>query len=116
VSNADNAIKAATSVARDIAEGRLDPAALEAQAAEECRQLFGTVVGRDDPLWGLHVDIARQVLAGGGIPAGELQEWAAVARSREHVDERPAEGGDTPQAAPSLDAEIREATEQVRRQ
>ena len=51
-------------------------------AADECRDLFGVVDGPNDALWSLHVGIARQVLALGGVPADELSEWIAVARSR----------------------------------
>ncbi|GAB1811844.1 flagellar hook-length control protein [Mycobacterium sp. MUNTM1] len=76
----DDVIKAAASIARDAAEDRLSPADLEHQAAMECRALFGTVAGPDDPLWPLHVDIARQVLALDGVPSDELAEWLAVAR------------------------------------
>lgn len=75
-----DAIDAAMSVAEDVAEGRLDPAALEAQAVAELRDLFGTVVCEGDPLWPLQVDVCRQVLALSGIPATELQEWAAAHR------------------------------------
>jgi hypothetical protein len=78
----DTTIKAAMAVARDVAEGRLDPDELGQAAADECRQLVGTVVGSTDALWPLHVDIARQVLALGGVSADELTEWAAVARRR----------------------------------
>lgn len=78
----EDAIKAASSLARDIADGGLSPSDLEAQAVAECRELFGTVAGPDDPLWELHRDIARQVLALDGVPADELAEWLAVARQR----------------------------------
>lgn len=77
-----DAIKAASSIARDVADGRLSPAALEQQAASECRELFGTVAGPGDPLWALHLDVARQVLALDGVPADELAEWLAVTRHR----------------------------------
>lgn len=77
-----DAIKAATSVARDIADGGLSPSDLERQAVAECRELFGSVAGPDDPMWELHRDIARQVLALDGVPADELAEWLAVARQR----------------------------------
>lgn len=77
-------VDAAMSLAEDIATGRLDPAALDAAAVAEARALFGRVEGADDPLWELHVDIARQVLAvGGGLPADELAEWLAVTRAAE---------------------------------
>jgi hypothetical protein len=59
----DDAIKAAASVARDAAEGRLSPAALQEQAVAECRALFGTVVSPGDPLWELHIEVCRAVLA-----------------------------------------------------
>lgn len=79
----DTTIKAAMAVAKDVAEGRLDPADLDAMVAEESRAAFGTAVGPQDPLWPVQVDVARQVLALGGLPADELSEWAAVARRRE---------------------------------
>ncbi|MHC9292028.1 flagellar hook-length control protein [Mycobacterium sp. LTG2003] len=80
-------VDAAMTLAEDIATGRLDPAALDAAAAAEARALFGRVEGPGDPLWELHVDVARQVLAvGGGIPANELAEWAAVYRLAEGVE------------------------------
>ncbi|BBZ64509.1 hypothetical protein [Mycolicibacterium monacense] len=77
-----DAVDAAMSVAQQIAEGRLDPATLQQQAVAECRALAGEVSGPDSPLWSLQVDIARQVLSLGGIPATELAEWAAVFRRR----------------------------------
>ncbi|MBF9319831.1 hypothetical protein [Mycobacteroides chelonae] len=79
-------IRAATSVARDVSDGKLDPATLESQLAEELRDLFGTVVGEDDPLWPLQTEVARGVLAAGGLDASELSEWAAVAHRRENPD------------------------------
>jgi hypothetical protein len=75
----EDAIKAAMSLGRDLAEGRIDPAALDAELIARCRETVGTVVGSDDPLWLLQVDIARQVLSLGGVPADELAEWLAVA-------------------------------------
>jgi hypothetical protein len=77
-----DAIDAAMSVAEDVAESRLDPAQLDQAVADECRDLFGTVVGDGDPLWELHTDVARQAIALGALSANELQEWLAVARSR----------------------------------
>ncbi|MCH9735721.1 MAG: flagellar hook-length control protein [Actinomycetia bacterium] len=70
-------ITAAMGVARDAAEGRLDPGELEAAAVEECRQLMGQVIV-DGPMWNLQLETARAVLAAGGIPATELREWTAV--------------------------------------
>jgi hypothetical protein len=77
-----DAIDAAMSVAEDVAESRLDPAALDQAVADECKALFGTVVGPGDSLWPLHVDVARHALALGALTADELSEWLAVARSR----------------------------------
>jgi hypothetical protein len=74
------AIKEAMSVANDLTEGRLDPVDLERQALDECRRLFGTVTGPENPLWSLHVEVCRQVLALRGIPANELSEWLGRAR------------------------------------
>lgn len=78
------AVDAALVVAEDIAEGRLNAVELERAAVEECRQLVGRVIGPDDPLWSLQVDVARQCLAvGGWITADELVEWVAVYRAVE---------------------------------
>ncbi|OPX12488.1 hypothetical protein [Mycobacterium sp. AT1] len=79
----EDAIKAASSVARDVADGRLTPADMEAQLETELRALVGNVVGPDDPLFALQVEIARGVLAVGGVPVDELREWAAVMARRE---------------------------------
>lgn len=83
----EDVIKSAAAVARDAAEGRLSSAELDQAVADECRELFGIVAGPDDPLWPLHVDIARQVLAAGGLPAAEAAEWAAVLKRREQQAE-----------------------------
>lgn len=79
----EDAIKAAMSVARDIAEGRLDPAALAAVTAEEQRAAFGRVAGPGDELWPLHEDITRQSIALGAMTTDELAEWVAVRRTVE---------------------------------
>lgn len=75
------------SVASDVTEGLLDPAALEAEVIKECRQLVGKVIGPDDPVWELQCEIARGVLAAGGIPGDELAEWAAVQRQSEPLQD-----------------------------
>lgn len=80
-------IKAAMAVARDIADAKLDPADLTAEFVADARSLFGVVVRPDDPLWPLQLDVARQVLDLGGVPADELAEWLTVARRRETGDE-----------------------------
>lgn len=96
-----DAIDAAMAVAEDVAEGKIEPAALDQAVAGECRELFGTVVGDGDPLWDLHIDVCRQALALGALTADELSEWLAVARSRvgERVD-TPEEPNDPPLALP----------------
>lgn len=81
------AVDAAMTLAEDVVTGRLDPAALDAAAAAEARALFGRVEGPGDPLWELHVDVFRQVLAvGGACSADELSEWVAVYRQAEGVE------------------------------
>jgi len=85
----EDAIKAASSVAREIADGKLDPAALEAEMLTELRDLFAVVVEEHDPLWPLQVDVARQVVSRGGIPTDEMAEWLAVQRRRENPDAEP---------------------------
>ena len=82
------AIGAAMSVAKDLAEGRLSTDQLQAETADVCRALVGTVVGPDDAsgLWELQLEIARGILAVRGIPADELVEWLAVARRGATVD------------------------------
>jgi hypothetical protein len=78
------AVTAALAIAEDVTAGQLDPLALQAAAVQECRELFARVAGPEDPLWAVHVDVARQVLAvGGGIPVDELAEWVAVYRAAE---------------------------------
>ncbi|HTQ21972.1 flagellar hook-length control protein [Mycobacterium sp.] len=89
-----DAVTAALDLAEDIGEGWLDPAELDAELAEQCRQLFGTVTGPDDPLWPLHADVARQVLAAGGVSVDELSEWSAILRLRAQGDETPPKGPD----------------------
>ncbi|MDM2099593.1 flagellar hook-length control protein [Mycobacteroides abscessus] len=97
-----DAIEAAMSVANDVASGKLDPEHLEQQAVTELRDLVGTVVGEDDPLWPLQVQIANGVLAAGGVPTDELSEWLAVQRRRDGVETEPLsapvpiDGTDTP--------------------
>lgn len=83
MTTAENIIDAAMNLATEAAEKRLSPADLAAAVEQECRELFGSVAGPEDPLWPLHVDVARQVLAAGGIPTGELTEWLAVTQRRD---------------------------------
>lgn len=83
MTTAEHVITAAMDLAKDIAEGRRSAASVEADAVEACRELFGVVHGPEDPLWSLHVDVARQVLHAKGFSSDELAEWLAVARTRE---------------------------------
>jgi hypothetical protein len=78
-------IKAAMGVARDIAEGRLAGGQVDAEAVSACRALAFTVVDSSDPLWPDQCEVARQIIAAGGIPANELSEWLAVQRRRDGV-------------------------------
>lgn len=80
-------VDAALSVAEDIADGRLQPSQLDGEVASLCREMFAHVIGADDPLWELQVEVARGVLAVGGVPANELAEWLAVTRQAEGVEE-----------------------------
>lgn len=98
----EDVIRAAASVGRDVAEGKLAPAALSAAVTDECRELFGAVVGPADPLWAVHLDVARQVLALGGLSADELSQWAAVARSRD-TDAEPSRAVTPPDGRAELD-------------
>ncbi|SON63377.1 hypothetical protein MSIMFI_04907 [Mycobacterium simulans] len=113
MTTAQDIIKAAMSIAKDVTaaaeQGRFDPADLNAELVVTCRELFGTVAGEGDPLWPLHVDIARQVLALDGVSADELSEWLAVLQRRAEGDtalqgpdipaqtESPASGSHSPQ-------------------
>jgi hypothetical protein len=104
------AVTAALAIAEDVTAGRLDVAALDQAALAECRELFGRVDGPEDPLWPLHVDVARQVLAvGGGVGVDELAEWVAVYRAQaaeaELVAAPPDRGPSWIEAALAEDAE-----------
>ena len=96
-----DAIAAALSVAEDVANGTLDPTALEHQLTEELRQLVGTVVGPGDPLFELQCEVARGVLAAGGIPHPELSEWTAVMRRRAGEAAAPSNDPPTPVSSAS---------------
>ena len=97
-------VVSALAIADAVAHDRMSPIELEAAAVEQCRELFGTVYGPEDPLWELHVSVVRQVLGFGGVPADELAEWTAVQRRREGkpvvepevswIERALAEGGD----------------------
>jgi|GEM_PF-5607657 len=84
-----DAINGALSIADDVAQGRISPEDLEAQAVAELRELFGTVVGEGDPLFALQQEVCRGVLAVDGIPADELSEWLAVSRAKAGVPDPP---------------------------
>lgn len=65
-------------LAEDVSAGSVDPAALNAELVQKCRELFGRVVGGGDPLFEPQVAVANQALATGAVPATTLREWAAV--------------------------------------
>lgn len=91
------AITSAMTVAQDVADGRVSATDLEQVAVAECRRLFATVIGGDDPLFGLQVEVARRVLDRGGLSVDELAEWVTVLRRREdavRASERDADGLD----------------------
>lgn len=102
ITTTEDAIRAASSVARDVADGKLSPADLERQAVAELQQLVGTVVGPDDPAWPVQLDVCRQVLALGGVPADELQEWLAVAHHRAGEPVSQPDPDETPPTVESL--------------
>ncbi|BBZ08296.1 hypothetical protein MDOR_24650 [Mycolicibacterium doricum] len=96
-----DAAEAVAVLMREVTEGRLTAAAMADRAADRCREVFGTCDGPTDPLWPVHVDVCRAVLGHGGLPAAELAQWAAVARSREN----PGAVGDNPPAPSSSASE-----------
>ncbi|BBY84693.1 flagellar hook-length control protein [Mycolicibacterium tokaiense] len=102
ITTASDVVTAAMGIAKDAAEGRLGPTDLEAELQVELRNLLGVVVGPDDPAWPVQLDVARAVIAAGGIPTDELSEWVAVQRRRERPDEvDPAQTPPEPVSAPS---------------
>jgi hypothetical protein len=100
-----DAVSAALDLAEDIGSGKANPAELDRELVDTCRSLLGTVAGPDDPLWPLHVDVARQVLAAGGVPVDELQEWAAVLRQRGQDCQTPAGSRNVPTEVDSAASE-----------
>jgi hypothetical protein len=84
------AVDAVLTIAGDLQEGRIDVTQLDAETLAEGRKLFGTVVGPDNPLWPLQVDVARQCVSIGALSVDELAEWVAVFRAR---DPQPATAG-----------------------
>jgi hypothetical protein len=114
VTTTDDMIKSATSIAREVAEGRLSPADLERQAVQELSALMLVEPDANTELWQLQTEVARRVLARGALPADEVAEWAAVQRRRENPDAdtdsiavaavvalEPSEGPDVPQVQDS---------------
>lgn len=102
MTNRRETIDAALGLAGDISEGKIDPVDLDAELVAKCRELCGTVVGPQDPLWPLQIGIARSVLAVGGLDADELSEWTAVARRRAAEPPKPVappDAADRPESA-----------------
>ncbi len=86
VTTTQDAIKAATSIARDIADGKLTPNALERQVVAELSKLALEPAEPGTEMAALRIEIARRVLAEGGISACEVAEWLAVQRRRDNPD------------------------------
>ncbi|MCB0924954.1 MAG: flagellar hook-length control protein [Mycobacterium sp.] len=82
---------AALDLAQEIHDGKVSVANLESELTDAARALVGVVVGPDDPLWPVQIDVARQVLASGGLSADEVAEWLAVLRRRAGDAQTPAE-------------------------
>lgn len=76
-------VRAALGLAEDMVAGKVQPEDLHPKAVAMAREVVGLVIGPQDPMWVLQCDIARQVIALGGIPANELGEWTAVFRQAE---------------------------------
>ncbi len=93
----EDIIKASMSLARDAAEGRVSAPALDTELLAACRSLVGTVVGEADPLFDLQRDIARQVLACGGLSLDELREWETVLDQRSNGPESLSEAVEPPE-------------------
>jgi hypothetical protein len=68
----------------EVSEGRLTAATMADRAVQRCREVFGQCDGPTDPLWPVHVDLCPAVLGHGGLPASELAQWLAVARSHQN--------------------------------
>ncbi|MDF0532528.1 hypothetical protein P0W64_15065 [Tsukamurella sp. 8F] len=74
----------------EVDAGTTTAANLEAELAETMRAEFGIVGGgSDDPLWSLHLDVARQFIAAGGLTSAELREWLSVRLRAENGGARP---------------------------
>lgn len=101
----EDVITAAASIARDAAEGRLDPADLERHAVTELRALFAEVDGPEHPAWDVQTDVARQAIALGALTADELSECAAVMRRRAGETSFEPIPNETPPAPESLASE-----------
>jgi len=82
-SGLDPVADAALILAKAAAEGHVSIDVVEQAAEQRCRALFGSVAGPGDPLWELHVEVARQAISLGALSASELGEWQAVIRQRE---------------------------------
>ncbi|OBF93051.1 hypothetical protein A5773_20095 [Mycobacterium sp. 852014-52450_SCH5900713] len=89
-----DAVDAVAVLMTEVSEGRLTADTMADRAAARVREVFGQCDGPADPLWPVHVDLCRQVLGHGGLPAAELAQWLSVARSREN----PSRPGDYPLA------------------
>ena len=62
-------------LARDAAEGRIDPDDMVPAFLDETRELCGQVIGPGDPMWTVQVEITRDVLG----PVDAVYDRAALA-------------------------------------
>lgn len=83
----EDVINSAFDLAAAVTDGRIRPADIETEVIAKCRELVGVVMGPDDPMWALQIDITRQVLHAGGLSVDEVAEWLAVMRTRAGVVE-----------------------------
>ncbi|TWS20202.1 hypothetical protein FK529_08790 [Tsukamurella asaccharolytica] len=103
--NDADVVNAAFDVQAEMTAGTLSAATLERELLETMRSQFGTVgAGPGDPLWSLHLDVARQFIAAGGLTSGELREWLSVRLRAENGGELPE--GSTPTTEPDEAAPV----------
>lgn len=95
---------AALDLSQEIHDGKISVANIEAEMVDAARSLFAIVAGPNDPLFDLQRDVARQVIAAGGLTADELREWVAVLERRAGGAVKPSETPE-PSDPPDLPAD-----------
>ena len=81
--NPADVVNAASDVLRDIENGSLRPAEVEARGDDADAHAGRSSQWSGDSLWELHCDVTRQALALGASTSAEIREWASVAERRE---------------------------------